>query len=294
MKKTILFGLCLFSLTLTLRAQKHHEIGVWVGAANYYGDLQTQWVPTGVQNTKTYKPSGGIIYKYFMNPRVGLRFGASYVSVTAADSLSAIAANKQRNLSFRNNMAEIYGGLELNFLPVETEKFKVSPFVFVGVGAFYGNPFAYDNEEKKVTLRDLSTEGQGLAAYPDRKVYPLVNAMFPLGGGLKFFIGKTVMLTAEVGLRYTATDYLDDVSRSYINMDTLLAYKGQKAVDMAYRGNTKREWDGNYPDYKFQRGDFKQNDWYWTAGISATIYFEAFGNMGEYIQAKCPKIFGRK
>ncbi|KAA5537262.1 outer membrane beta-barrel protein [Taibaiella lutea] len=285
---------CLMALPLFASAQKHHEIGIWLGASNYYGDLQTKWVPTGIQNASTYKPSGGIIYKYFVNPRVGFRFGASYISITGADSLSDIAANKLRNLNFTNNLVEVYGGIELNLLPIDMEKFHFTPFVFAGIGAFYGKPFTRDALDNKTNLRDLGTEGQGLPMYPDRKVYPLVNAMFPFGGGIKCFIGNTVMLTAEVGLRYTTSDYLDDVSRSYVNMDTLLAYKGQKAVDMAYRGNTNPDWDGNYPNYKFQRGDYKRNDWYWTAGVSATIYFDAFPNIKRYIQTKCPRIFGAR
>jgi hypothetical protein len=165
--------------------------------------------------------------------------------------------------------------------------------VFAGIGAFYGRPYAFDAQDRKMDLRSLSTEGEGLPQYPDRKVYPLVNAMFPIGGGIKFFVGRTLMLNAEVGLRYTTTDYLDDVSRTYVNMDTLLAYKGANSVNMSYRGNEKKyEWDGNYPNYRFQRGDYKQNDWYWTANVTATIYFEAFGNVKKYLQIQCPKIFG--
>ncbi len=104
-------------------------------------------------------------------------------------------------------MVELYGGLELNFLPIDMEKFHVTPYVFAGIGAFYGRPFTEDAAGNKIILRDMSTEGQGLGQYPDRKVYPLVNAMFPFGGGIKCFIGNTVMLSAEVGLRYAATDY---------------------------------------------------------------------------------------
>lgn len=291
MKRLIFFGLCF--LPFLTNAQRHHEIGIWAGVANYYGDLQTNWVPTDIGSTKTYRPGGGIIYKYFLNPRVGVRFGASYVTITGADSLSQVTASRQRNLSFQNNMFEGYGALELNFIPVEVNRFKVSPYLFAGVGAVYSRPFTRDNDNKKVFLRDLSTEGQGLPNYPDRKVYPLFNPMIPVGGGIKFFVGKTLMVTAEVGLRYVASDYLDDVSRSYVNMDTLLAYKGQKSVELSYRGNEKVNWDGNYPNYKFARGDFKKNDWYWTAGITTTIYFDAFPNVGKYLQTQCPAIFGR-
>jgi len=285
---------CLIALPLFASAQKHHEIGIWGGVANYYGDLQSKWIPTGTANSRTYKPSGGIIYKYFINPSVGFRFGASYIRVTAADSLSEIAVNKRRNLDFSNNLVEVYGGIELNLLPIDMEKFHFTPYVFAGIGAFYGSPYTKDANGDKVVLRNLSTEGQGLPQYPDRKVYPLVNAAFPFGGGIKCFVGNTLVISAEVGLRYTSTDYLDDVSRSYVNMDTLLAYKGQKSVDMSYRGNTTRQWDGNYPNYEFQRGDYKRNDWYWTAGLSVTIYFDAFGNVKKYIQTTCPRIFGRR
>lgn len=292
MKRFLLLALA--SLPLVTFAQRHHEIGIWTGAANYYGDLQPSWVPNGQRQGATYQPAVGIIYKYYPNPTIGFRFAASYIRLTGADSLSNVKADRLRNLSFSNNVIETYAALELNFLPIERDRFKVTPYVFAGVGAFYGRPFARDNQGEKVFLQPLGTEGQGLPQYPDRKLYPLVNAMFPIGGGLKFFIGNTVMLTAEVGLRYTTTDYLDDVSNSYVNMDTLLAFRGQKSVEMAYRGTGNPEWDGNYPNYEFQRGDFTNNDWYWTAGLSATIYFEAFGNIKKYLQTQCPQIFGNR
>lgn len=287
MKKFLLSAL--IALPIMAQAQKHHEIGLSVGAGSFYGDLQPNIWP---DDNKMIQPTVGVIYKYFVNPRLGFRFGANYVRLTAADSLSLNKTYEKRNLSFRNNIGEIYGAIELNFFAVDEHRFKVSPFVFAGIGAFYSNPFAFDNEGKKQILRDLSTEGQGLDMYPDRQIYPLINAAFPIGGGLKFFIGKTIMLTTEVNLRYTSTDYIDDVSRFYVNLDTLNKYKGSKAVEMSYRGNRYYGWDGNYPNDEFQRGDFRGNDWYWTAGITATVYFDAFGNAKRYLQSRCPKIFG--
>lgn len=280
-------------LPLATFAQKHHEIGFWVGASNYFGDLQTNPMPFGTTESRTYKPSAGLTYKFFVNPNVGFRFGASYIKISGADSLSVVKANQLRNLSFTNNMFEGYAAIELNLLPIDMEKFKFTPYIFFGIGAFYSNPFALDNDGKKTKLRALGTEGQGLPQYPDRKLYPIINASFPIGGGIKCMVGNTVMLSAEVGLRYTSTDYIDDVSKSYVNMDTLLAYRGQKAVEMSYRGNTTYDWDGNYPNYTFQRGNFKKNDWYWTVGINASIYFDAFGGIKEFIQTKCPRIFRR-
>lgn len=292
MKKILLSILC--ALPLVASAQRHHEAGIFVGMANYFGDLQPKQIPWGINDAKTYTPSVGINYKYFINPNVGFRFGATYAKIRGADSLSDIRANQLRNLSFTNNIFEVSAGIEINFLPIDMEKFKFTPYIFAGIGAFYSNPFALDNDGKKVHLRNLGTEGQGLPQYPDRKVYSTINASVPFGGGFKFMVGNTMMIAAEVGVRYTSTDYLDDVSRNYVNMDTLVGYRGLKAAEMAYRGNKHEDWDGNYPNTGFQRGDMKRNDWFWTVGVNVGIYFDAFGNVKEYIQTRCPRIFGRR
>ncbi|HRP88980.1 MAG TPA: DUF6089 family protein [Edaphocola sp.] len=290
MKKLILSALLFTPFIANAQVPKHHEIGINVGVSTFYGDLQPNMIP---EDNKLMRPSFGVIYKYFPSAHWGLRFGANYINLMGADSLSLNKTYQKRNLNFRNNVAEIYGAFEFNFLPVGPENFKFTPFVFAGIGAFYSNPFTIDSLGKKQYLRELSTEGQGLSMYPDRKVYPVINASFPIGAGFKFFIGKTVMMTAEVAARYTSTDYIDDVSKSYVNLDTLAAYKGVRSEYFSYRGKEYYNWDGNKPNYGFQRGDFKGNDWFWTVGLTATVYFDAFGNPVRYIQNRCPRIFGR-
>lgn len=288
MKKLLLSAIV--ALPALVNAQKHHEVGLTAAVSSFYGDLQPNIIP---EDNRLMRPSIGVMYKFFVNNHVGFRFAANYINLTAADSLSNNRTYERRNLSFRNNIGEVYGGIELNLLPVGPDKGKFTPYIFAGVGAFYSNPFAYDSKGEKVFLRDLSTEGQGLPHYPDRSVYPVINAAFPIGAGFKFFIGKTIMLSGEVNMRYTSTDYIDDVSKTYVNLDTLAAYKGTRAAEMAYRGPEHYNWDGNYPNYRFQRGDFRGNDWYWTAGITATVYFDAFGNAKRYLQSRCPRIFSR-
>jgi hypothetical protein len=281
--KQLFFSLALL-LPAGVYAQPHHEVGLMGGVSNYIGDLQEKVFPA-----QGYKPVGGIFYKYFMNPHLGVRFGISRTQITGADSLSEVLLKRQRNLRFSSNVTEVHGALELNMLPIEVHRMKVTPYAFAGLAVYYSNPFADGPNSEKVYLRPLGTEGQGLPEYPDRKEYNLVNVAFPIGGGLKFFIGKTFMITTELGFRYTTTDYLDDVSKSYVHLPTLEKYKGKLAVDMAYRGDESPYWDGSYyPDYKYQRGDSKSNDWYWFGSLGVAIYFEAFGNIAEYWQTKCP------
>jgi len=267
----------------------HHEVGLMAGVSNYFGDLQDEYDPSF-----GYHPVGGVLYKYFTHPRIGFRFGAAYTRLSAADSLSRIPVKRARNLNFATNLFEVHGGLEVNLLAVDFDRAKVSPYIFGGIALFYYNPWTRDSMGERVYLRPLSTEGQGLSQYPDRKEYNLVNVAFPIGGGLKFFVGNTLMITTELGLRYCATDYLDDVSRSYVNLDTLGAFRGAQAVQYSFREDERAGWEGNYPNFGNQRGDSKANDWYWFGGISVSIYFDAFGNVSRYLQTRCPNPFSSR
>lgn len=286
MKKLILIALA--TLPIISFAQNHHEVGLVGGVSGYKGDLAPHWIP----HEKAVMPTAGVMYKYFWNPHMGLRANLNVLQITAADSLSHSEADRLRNLSFTNRMIELQVGLEVNLLPIEVDKFKFTPYAFAGVAGFYSNPWAYDLRNEKVFLRDLGTEGQGLPTYPDRKVYSTIQTSFPIGIGVKGFVGKTVMVTGEIGLRYAHTDYIDDVSRTYVNLDTLAYYYGDKSKEMSFRGDELREWDNNNPTDKHRRGDYQNNDWYWSATIGFTVYFEAFGNRKFWKGSKCPRVFG--
>ena len=270
-------------LPLASTAQQHHEFGFTAGVSSYYGDLQSELFPDYGVNAM-----GGVMYKYFFNPHIGMRFGIAYGSLTAADSLSDYQARKERNLSFATNILEFHGGLEFNLLPIEKDRIKFTPYAFVGIGVFRFNPYTQGVNGEKIFLRPLGTEGQNIPVYPDRREYKLTSVSFPVGAGLKFFLGKTFMITPEIGFRYTNTDYIDDVSKSYVDFQTLKEYRGQHAVDYAFRTDELSNWDGNYPTYQGQRGDSKSNDLYWMGGLTITVYLDAVGNMFDYWQTNCP------
>ncbi|MBS1588548.1 MAG: hypothetical protein JST52_02930, partial [Bacteroidetes bacterium] len=116
-----ILGCLLMLLPLFVSAQSHHEIGLFAGVSNYHGDLQDKWFPS-----YGYKPNMGIVYKYFMHPRVGVRFGANYTRLTAADSLSDIPAKRARNLRFETGLFEVHGGLEVNLFAVDIDRAKIS------------------------------------------------------------------------------------------------------------------------------------------------------------------------
>jgi hypothetical protein len=265
---------------------RHHEMGIFGGTANYYGDLKPDFF-----GDYSYTPVGGLQYKYFISPRTGFRFGANFAEITAADSLSRIQSMRERNLNFTTNLFELSAGLEMNLLKVDLDYFKFSPYAFGGMAVYYSNPFTNDLNDNKVYLRPLSTEGQGLPAYTDRRMYNLVNFAVPFGGGMKVLVGRKVMVTAELGARLALSDYLDDVSKSYVNMDTLYFYKGKQSVDLSWRndeiyGQTVNE-QRDYPNYGYRRGDHKANDMYWFGGLGIAIYFDSFGNLWPSRYSRC-------
>jgi hypothetical protein len=101
------------------------------------------------------------------------------------------------------------------FMPGEPG-YGFTPYVTLGVGAFSYDPFAYLAGEK-IYLRPLNTEGQGTTLYPDRKPYSAMGICIPFGVGFKYALNDRINLGFEILHRFTNTDYLDDVSTTYVD-----------------------------------------------------------------------------
>ncbi len=70
---------------------------------------------------------------------------------------------------------------------------------------------------QKYFLRPLNTEGQGTTQYPDRKPYGSMAFSIPFGAGVKYCINERINIGFEIVHRVTGTDYLDDVSKTYVD-----------------------------------------------------------------------------
>jgi hypothetical protein len=157
-----------------------------------------------------------------------------------------------------------------------------SPYAFAGLAVFHFDPYAFDANHQKVFLKPLSTEGEGLPGYPDRKPYSLTQFAIPFGGGIKFAVTENIRIGLEIGMRKLFTDYLDDVSKNYIDPNDLFAAKGQEAVDMSYRGDELPGGDPNYPGKLVQRGNPKSKDFYYFTGIHLTFRLGGENGGGSY------------
>jgi hypothetical protein len=157
---------------------------------------------------------------------LGLRAAATLGSVAGADAVlknsSGVARSRYlRNLQFRTSIAEwslaaeIYPLLLFNNVNNAAATI-VSPYLIAGVGGFHYTPKAWFNN-RWVELRSLHTEGEGFVEYPDRPGYGQISWCLPAGAGLRYDAAGLINFRFEIVYRFTGTDYLDDVSKKYIN-----------------------------------------------------------------------------
>ncbi len=251
-------------------SQQRIHLTLFGGFSNYQGDLQDKYFTLDQANLAL-----GIGAKYDLTPNFALRAGINYGTVGATDKKNKPEL-QARNLSFTTRILE--GNLLLEYTLFDLTDKKISPYAFAGVALFHFNPYAYDTLGNKIYLKPLSTEGEGLPQYPDRKPYKLTQFAIPFGAGVKFRINDNTVLGYEIGLRKLFTDYLDDVSTTYVDQFALAQARGPKAVEMAYRGGELKNGNPNYPADGTIRGGSKYKDWYYFSGLTLTIGLNTGGN----------------
>ena len=273
MKRKCLTILCVIVFASNVQAQFSRflqgEFGFTAGAAHYFGDLN----PTAKINRP--KIALGMYFLKQYNNYIALRVSAHFAQLGYSDIYSDNEFQRLRNLSFNTNIFEVAVQGDFNFfkfIPGDP-KYGFTPFISLGVGAFTYNPYAYLNGQK-VYLRPLGTEGQNIgykgADGVVRKPYGTVAACFPIGAGVKYNINNKMNFTIQITQRLTTTDYIDDVSTTYVGADKFPA--GSIAQILQDRSNeTGAAAIGTAGT---QRGWSKQKDQYVIAeiGLSFTIF----------------------
>jgi hypothetical protein len=192
------------------------EFGVTVGAAHYFGDLNTR------ASLNRPKLAIGGFYRKQFNNYLAAKLAVHYAQLGYSDKYSKNEYQKQRNLSFNSDIFEISLTGDFNFFRYQPgdPSHGFTPYVTLGLGVFSYNPYAYIGG-KKYFLRPMGTEGQNIP-YKDpatgaiRKPYGSMAMCIPIGMGIKYNINDRFNLTVQIAHRLTFTDYLDDVSTTYI------------------------------------------------------------------------------
>lgn len=173
-----------------------------------------------------------------------------------------------RNLHFKSSILEGYIAAEI-YPTVFFEKYdglqgKLRPYGLIGFGIFKMNPKARDVDGQWVALQPLRLEGQGMAEYPNRKQFSLMQKEIPLGFGAKYWLKENFYIGLEILHRKCFTDEIDAVSDNYIDpihFDTYLTPENAaRAKRLYYRGLYQSAVTNPGNIQSFQRGDPTEND----------------------------------
>lgn len=245
-----------------------------MGASNYMGDLPGEHIE---QNKNSL--SMGVFLKYNFTDYLSARVGYMQGRISGDDRFSEKeSGRKQRNLHFESKIREINIMAECHFLSFafDRERPMVSPYVFGGIAGFHFNPKANINKEL-VALQPLGTEGQGLPGGPDK--YGLYQIAIPAGFGTEFQVGSVAKIGVELGIRKTFTDYLDDISTVYPDIEQLEDLDPIRAA-LSYR---TPEFDPTLAENNpvgQKRGNNEAKDWYAFAGLTFTFNISALSELG--------------
>lgn len=269
MKKFLVVLISVFSLSVGTKVSAQFEsvvmegeIGLMLGGAHYFGDLNTRAA------LNRPKLAVGAFFRKQFNNYVGVRVSGNYARLGYSDIYNTHNEFQQRrNLSFNTNIFELSLQGDFNFfkfIPGDPYH-RFTPYITLGAGIFSYDPYAY-LQEQKIFLRPLGTEGQGSPAYPDRKPYNTMAFAIPFGVGVKYALNDRMNIGFEIVHRFTNTDYLDDVSKTYVGADKFpsnagLPSNGLLLQDRSYETGEILGIEGR------QRGLPGQKDQFVTAGI---------------------------
>jgi hypothetical protein len=255
--KKLLLALC--GLPLIASAQNFHFSGRF-GLAGYQGDLKSGSV------FSQDKLMGSIGAIYDLSEHIAARTYFTYTKLQADDK-KGTTSMQQRNLNFQTGLFDWELTAQYSLFSLN-EKWW-TPTIFAGIGIFHFNPYTKDAAGNKVLLQPLSTEGQGFVA--GISPYKKTQFSIPFGIGASYSLGEDTRIGLEAGYRKIFTDYLDDVSTTYVDENALRAARGQQAVDLAWRGD---EISGAaYPGGGATRGSEKYKDGYYYIALTFTVRY---------------------
>ncbi len=202
MKKIFLvFTLILFSVLG--RAQKTADVGIWGGAATYFGDLEQMDIGQSI------KPNFGAYFRYNFNARVGLRVMYLTGNIGAQGTIQNI------DWSFGKQVHDVSVQAEINYLKyiLGVKKTPFTPYVLVGLGVAY-----YNYQLDPVALFDINAlNNKGIIEIDE----PVMAITVPFGMGIKASIGKRLGVGVELLFRKLADDKLDNLDDPFAHTNPL-------------------------------------------------------------------------
>lgn len=220
MRHFIVFIMC--ALISQFSFSQIYEIGLYAGGSNLIGDVgSTKYISPN-------QPAFGGVFKWNRSPRHSYRLSIIHTELNAEDSKSDDPRRIQRDFKYAENLLEIALGMEFTFFDfnLHYDGFKSTPYLFTGI-SFGKHDNNYFNNGVQ-TFENSSSWAIGI----------------PLAVGYKATITDHLLISAEIGARYTFTDELD--------------------------GSIP---DADWLQQQFSFGNLNNNDWYMFTGITLTYTF---------------------
>ncbi|MBR9861039.1 hypothetical protein GYB22_09910 [bacterium] len=197
---------------------------------------------------------------------VGLGVNCFYARLSADDRLTSEEFRAARRISVRTDIIEANFMLELTVpqqIPIIGDI-----YANIGYGVVYFEPKAeYNGVMYK--LRPFGTEGQNYL--PNKDPYGHFAPVLPFGFGKKFLLENGSKLSLDIMFRKSFTDYLDDVSTTYADVELIREMDGDVAAHFANPGfEDRRPGSG--------RGNPNNFDSYFLIGFRYEIPLIALSN----------------
>ncbi len=198
MCKQILFLFLMLWVYTPVFTQSSSEVGILFGATDYLGDLSERF-----PGSEDLSWGVGFTGRYMVNRKFGVKGFVGYFNFTGSDQ--TVSGNRERG--WETDFRLIETSLNLEYHPFGSarynlighfNRFQLSPFVYVGLGATMG--------EAELALGEL--ENEQAPRQRSQETFMIV----PIGGGLRFDLARYAIVTLDVGMRGAFSDYLDGLS----------------------------------------------------------------------------------
>lgn len=226
-------------------------------------------------------PAFGIFFRICWQQKIGVKIIATKGTISGSDELlkndhSEAKHRFNRNLSFRSSIQEINATIEWypDWQNAGSNRSKIRPYIFAGIGLFHFDPQT-QVAGVWVRLAPLHTEGQGFKEYPHRRPYRLLQPGFPAGLGVCYDLSAVVSIRLECRNSFLLTDYLDDVSTTYIDAHYFATNLWEPAAAVARQVYEKQsQLMGRTPPHAGEkRGNPASKDSYFSIQIGIAYIF---------------------
>ena len=170
-----------------------YEVGFFLGKSNFIGDVGNTKFINPIYNDVNPDWVSGLSLKWNRSPRHSYRF--SYISgdLVANDLKSKDPRRVERGYYFNTPLSEISLGMEFNFFDYNLHEsgIKYTPYIFMGLTYFQFDKLALQNNQI------VNLEGK-------TKSYAI-----PFVLGIKYRVLQHIIISAEIGSRFSFTDNID-------------------------------------------------------------------------------------